>query len=84
VSLLIVLAVVLLSYIGPATEYVRSWRLAKDTRYELHELKHDNALLRVRAKRLRGLESDELEDRKSGMARPGERVYVIRGLTKER
>ena len=84
VSLLIVLAVVLLSYIGPATEYVRSWRLAKDTRYEVHELKHDNALLRVRAKRLRGLESVELEARKSGMARPGERVYVIRGLTKER
>jgi cell division protein FtsB len=84
VSLLIVLAVVLLSYIGPATEYVRSWRLANDTRNEVHQLKRDNAALRVRAKRLQGLESVELEARKSGMARPGERVYVIRGLPKGR
>jgi hypothetical protein len=84
VSLVVVLALVLLSYIGPATEYVRSWRLASDTRNEVHQLKHDNALMRLRAKRLKGLESVELEARKSGMARPGERVYVIRGLPKER
>jgi cell division protein FtsB len=84
VSLLVVLAVVLLSYIGPTTEYVRSWRLASDTRNEVSQLKHDNALLRGRAKRLKGLESVELEARRSGMARPGERVYVIRGLPKDR
>jgi cell division protein FtsB len=84
VSLLIVLALVLLSYIGPTTEYVRSWRLANDTRNEVNQLKQDNSVLRRRAKRLKGLESVELEARRSGMARPGERVYVIRGLPKER
>jgi hypothetical protein len=83
-SLLIVLALVLLSYIGPTTEYVRSRHLAKETRGEVQHLKRDNALLRSRAKRLQGVESVELEARKSGMARPGERVYVIRGLPKGR
>jgi cell division protein FtsB len=84
VSLLVVLALVLLSYIGPTTEYIRSWRLASDTRGQVNQLKHDNAALRARAKRLKGLESVELEARRSGMARPGERVYVIRGLPKEK
>jgi cell division protein FtsB len=84
VSLLVVLGVVLVSYIGPASNYVRSRRLAADTRAQVQELRHDNSALRARAKHLRGLESVELEARKSGMARPGERVYVIRGLPKER
>jgi cell division protein FtsB len=83
VSLLVVLALVLLSYIGPTTEYLRAWGLAKDTRAEVQELQRENADLRARAKRLQELETTELEARKTGMARPGERVYVIRGLPKE-
>jgi cell division protein FtsB len=82
VSLLVVLAVVLLSYIGPLTEYWRAWGLAKQTRSEVQRLQQDNARLRVRAKQLRDLGTVELEARKSGMARPGERVYVIRDLPK--
>ena len=84
VSLLVVLGIILVSYIGPATEYLRAWGLVKDTRSEVRELQRDNAALRARAKRLRDLETVELEARRSGMARPGERVYVIRGLPEER
>jgi cell division protein FtsB len=83
ISLLVVLAVIVLSYVGPATEYLRSWGLAKETRAEVRELQQDNARLRARAKQLRDLETVELEARKAGMARPGERVYVVRGLPEE-
>jgi cell division protein FtsB len=81
-SLLVVLAAVLVSYMGPATEYLRAWKLAKDTGAELQALERDNERLRDRARRLRDLETVELEARKAGMARPGERVYLIEGLPK--
>lgn len=74
---------VLVSYLGPARNYLESWRLAKQTRVELQELRTDNDRLRERAKRLRDPNTIELEARRIGMARPGERAYVIRGLPKE-
>jgi cell division protein FtsB len=80
VSLLLVLLAVLVSYLGPAANYVESWRLAKQTRAELQELRSDNDRLRERAKRLRDSNTIELEARRIGMARPGERAYVIRRL----
>ena len=81
-SLLLVLLAVLVSYVGPAANYLESWRLAKQTRTELNGLRADNAHLRERAKLLRDSDAIELEARKIGMARPGERTYVIRGLPK--
>jgi cell division protein FtsB len=83
-SLLAVLAVILVSYVGPAAGYLKAWRLAKDTRAEVNELRHDNERLQARAKRLRTTEAVEREARKTGMARSDERVYVIRGLPDER
>jgi cell division protein FtsB len=82
VSLLLVLVLVVLSYIGPASDYVRSWRDARQTHAELRSLQVDNARLRDEANRLRDPQAVELEARKAGMARPGERVYVVRGLPK--
>jgi cell division protein FtsB len=79
-SLLAVLAVILVSYVGPAAGYLKAWRLAKETRAEVSELRRDNERLHARAKRLQTLEAVEREARKTGMARPDERVYVIRGL----
>jgi len=84
ILLLAALGLVLLSFIEPATEYLRASGLAKDTRAEAQELQRDNARLRARAERLEDLETVELEARRAGMARPGERVYVIRGLPSER
>ena len=83
VSLLLVLLAVLVSYLGPAANYIESWRLAKQTRAELQQLRTDNDRLRERAKRLRDSNTIELEARRIGMARPGERAYVIRGLPKD-
>ena len=81
-SLLIVLAAVVISYVEPAKDYLDSWRLAKQTSTQLHDLQTENAGLRERAKRLQDPNTIELEARGIGMAKPGERAYVIRHLPK--
>ena len=83
-SLLIALLLVLLSYIGPVTNYWQSWHLNRETRADVQSLREDNARLRQRAKELQNPARVELEARRLGMARPGERVYVVRGLPKGR
>jgi cell division protein FtsB len=79
-----VLVAILLSYIGPATSYLQSWMLARQTRSEVTELRQDNAKLRARARLLQNPRQVELEARRLGMAKPGERVYVVRNLPKDR
>lgn len=81
-SLLIALGLVLLLYIKPATRYFEVWQLSRDTKSELQQLRTDNAQLRSRKRELRRSSRVELEARRLGMARPGERVYVVRGLPK--
>ena len=78
--LLVVLVMVLFSFLGPATKYVRTWQLARETRGEVGHLRDDNARLRREAKLLKNPQQVELRARQLGMARPGERVYVVRGL----
>jgi cell division protein FtsB len=75
---------VLFSFLGPATKYVRTWQLARETRSEVKQLRTDNAQLRREAKVLKDPVQIELRARQLGMARPGERVYVVRGLPKPR
>jgi cell division protein FtsB len=81
-ALLVVLLAVLISFLGPATKYVRTWKLAHQTRGEVKSLRDDNTRLRQEAKRLKDPQQIELRARQLGMARPGERVYVVRGLPK--
>jgi cell division protein FtsB len=82
VSLLLVLLAVVVSYAGPATAYLKAWKLARETRGEVQSLRSDNTRLEARAKMLQDPRTVELEARRIGMAAPGERVYVIRGLPK--
>jgi hypothetical protein len=79
-SLLVALLLVLLSYVGPATKYWEAWHLNRETRSEVTSLRKDNARLRERTRALQNPQRVELEARRLGMARPGERVYVVRGL----
>ena len=76
------LVAILISYLGPATNYLQSWKLARQTSSEVKSLRKDNARLQARAKLLQNPGQVELEARKLGMARPGERVYVVRNLPK--
>jgi cell division protein FtsB len=82
--LLVVLLGVVISFLGPATKYVRTWQLARETRGEVQHLKTDNELLRREAKMLKDPAQVQLHARQLGMARPGERVYVVRGLPQGR
>ena len=77
------LLLVLLSYIGPAIKYWEAWHLSHETRADVRSLREDNARLRERARALQNPRRVELEARRLGMARPGERVYVVRGLPNE-
>ena len=82
-SLVFALLLVLFMYVNPATEYWESWQLSRKTRAEVSTLREDNARLRLRARALQDPQRVELEARRLGMARPGERVYVGRGLPNE-
>ncbi len=82
--LLVVLVGVVMSFLGRATDYVHSWQLARKTRTEVTQLRDDNARLRRQAQLLKDPQQIELRARQRGMARPGERVYVVRGLPKSR
>ena len=79
-SLLMALGLVLLLYVKPATRYFEAWQLSRDTQAEVQDLRTDNAALRARSRELKRSSRVELEARRLGMARPGERVYVVRGL----
>ena len=68
----------------PATNYWESWHLNRETRAEVQNLREDNARLRERARALDRPQRVELEARRLGMARPGERVYVVHGLPQGR
>jgi len=81
--LLVALLLVVLSYIGPAAKYWDAWHLNRETRSEVKDLRTDNARLRDRARELKDPRRVELEARRLGMAKTGERVYVVRGLPRD-
>lgn len=83
VSLLVVLLVVVLSYLGPATKYLQAWHLAGETRAQVQNLRADNERLTKEAKLLQQPATIETEARRLGLARPGEQVYVVRGLPRK-
>jgi cell division protein FtsB len=79
-SLLMALGLVLLLYVKPATRYFEAWQLSRDAQAEVQDLRSDNKALHERSRKLKRSSRVELEARRLGMARPGERVYVVRGL----
>lgn len=82
VALLVVLVGILGLYVGPAHSWWVTWHAAKLHRAEVARLEAENARLRAHVQALRDPRSLEVEARKLGMIKPGERSYVIRGLPK--
>ena len=82
IALLIVLALLVLLYIKPASSYVSTWKESKQRKEEVRRLERENAALRARRTALRNDDALELEARRLGMVKPGERAYVIKGLPK--
>jgi cell division protein FtsB len=81
-ALLAVLLGLMLLFIGPARSYVSTWQKAKHERAVVAQLKRENARLRARRAALTHPAVLEREARSLGMTRPGERVFVLRGLPK--
>ena len=84
VSLVLVLAGILLLYVGPASSYVRTWRESKARQGELHALQREHAGLLARRRALLEPRSLEREARALGMVRRGERAFVVEGLGRVR
>jgi len=84
VALLVVLAGVLLLYVGPLRSYWETWRESKSRAAEVRVLEVENQRLLDRRRELRDPRALEREARSLGMVREGERAFVVQGLPKGR
>ena len=75
-----VLAVILLFYAAPLQHWFEQRRTAAEHTAELQRLEAENARLERRADALTRPDSIELEARRLGMVKRGERPYVIENL----
>jgi cell division protein FtsB len=77
-ALICVFAFVIYLYIGPARNWVSTYGEAKRKRADVAALQAENARLRERKERLERTGAVELEARKLGMVKAGEKLYVIK------
>jgi cell division protein FtsB len=82
VALLVVLAGVVLLYVGPAHSYWQTWRESRARHTELSHLQAEHDRLLARRRALREPASLMREARRLGMVRQGERAFVLQDLPK--
>lgn len=80
--LLGLIGVLLLLYVAPVRSYLQTRDRAAQQAAGLKDLREENATLRARRAALRRPGAIELEARKAGMVKPGERAFVVTGLPK--
>jgi cell division protein FtsB len=78
--MLLLIAGVLLLYVGPAHSWYVTWRDAHAKRAEVRTLRAENQRLRARRAELLRPGTLEREARALGMVRPGERPFIVQGL----
>jgi cell division protein FtsB len=76
-ALICVFAFVIYLYIGPARTWVSTYGEAKRKREEVATLRERNEQLRDEQRRLKRQGAVELEARRLGMVKAGEKLYVI-------
>jgi cell division protein FtsB len=76
-ALICVFAFVLYLYIGPARTWIGTYAEAKRKRAEVAELRERRAELLERKRALQREGAVELEARKLGMVKAGEKLYVV-------
>jgi cell division protein FtsB len=81
VVLVLVLFLILFSYINPAVNFVDAWRDSHAQRSQLQQLQHQHSRLGAKAASLDNTQAAAMAARKLGMVAPGERSFVIRGLS---
>jgi len=77
-ALICVFAFVLYLYIGPARTWVTTYGEAKRKRDEVAQVRAQNERLRERKRELEQAGAVELEARRLGMVKGGEKLYVIK------
>jgi cell division protein FtsB len=82
IALVLVLALICISYVGPTLNFVDAWRDSKAEHATLDALRAENVKLKQRLTNLEGPDAAERGARKIGMVDEsrGEAAYVIRGL----
>ncbi len=81
-ALICVFAFVIYLYIGPARTWVTTYGEAKRKRREVAQARAHNERLKTRKAELSKPGAVELEARRLGMVKAGEKSYVIEGLPK--
>ena len=76
-ALICVFVFVLYLYVGPARSWVTAYGEAKRKRADVARLKVQNERLRERKRALERAGAVELEARKLGMVKAGEKLYVV-------
>ena len=80
IALLVVLAGVVMLYVGPAHSYWQTWRESRTRQAELSRLETEHTRLLARRRALREPASLMREARRLGMVRRGERAFVVQDL----
>ena len=80
VALLCVLFGLAILYVRPIHSYFQAHGQAAEKRTEVLRLEREHARLEARVRALRGPQTLELEARRLGYVRQGERAYVIEDL----
>jgi cell division protein FtsB len=76
-ALICVFAFVIYLYVGPARTWVTTYAEAKRKREDVVHLHEQNDRLRERKQTLKRAGAVELEARKLGMVKAGEKLYVV-------
>jgi cell division protein FtsB len=76
-ALLVTLGIVLLLYISPVNRWITQRHVAAQQQTDLKNLESQNKQLRTQIKTLHTPAAIELEARKLGMIKRGERAYVV-------
>jgi cell division protein FtsB len=77
-----VLFVILFSYVNPVVNFVDAWRNSHAQHSQLLQLERQHSRLVAKAAALNDSGAAAEAARKLGMVAPGERSYVVRGLSK--
>lgn len=83
-ALLALVAVLLLLYVNPLRSYVATTARAGEQQTKVQELKAEHARLLQRRKALQAPGAVEIEARKQGYVKPGEKAFVVTGLAKDK
>lgn len=82
-ALLLVLLAVAIAYVGPARSLLSTWSESNAKQAQLQQLQRDHDALLRRAQELRDPRTVQVEARRLGMVKPGERPYVMSGLPQD-